>query len=120
MREIKFRVWDKERKIMEQVRDLDFRYGEYSVIIHEPEYIKKLLNTELMQFTGLKDKNGKDVYEGDIIAHKNPEWLGGFQQKWVIKFKEFSDEYEDYIGYRILKENEEVIGNIYENPELLK
>lgn len=74
----------------------------------------------VVQYTGLKDKNGKEIYEGDIIKH---DYYVDAQE---IKFNERLITYKCYpADVFILKvdeeqENFEIIGNIYENPELLK
>lgn len=89
---------------------------------------------ELLQYTGLKDKNGAEIYEGDILELRaNP-----FNKKrdlFQVVFKDggFRDEWNNYIGQYLppdirnrqggrvrLNEACEVIGNIYENPELLQ
>ena len=75
----------------------------------------------LMQFTGLTDKNGKEIYEGDIVDvddYSNGAYFGINQPR-----KRITIQYQDLsvgIGFHILhKNNAEIIGNIYENPELL-
>lgn len=82
----------------------------------------------LMQCTGLKDKNGKLIYEGDIVKYMyyNPERY----TKWIVVFNqntlEFGlkgcghDGYLRLTSYSIINNKVEVVGNIYENPELLK
>ncbi len=129
MREIKFRSWDKKEKKMcnESLMIGNIGLGEGSVIITED--VKKGNELIWMQFTGLKDKNGKEIFEGDIVIHKN-----GY--KYIVEFSEINAKWclvqprkEDgnvlegvYTGgidgqdiWRC-----EVIGNIYENPELLE
>ena len=74
---------------------------------------------ELMQFTGLYDVNGKEIYEGDIIKHRY------FSMKGVAKVY-WNDDEACFLAVEpngtrvILRPNSEVIGNIYENPELLE
>ena len=118
-REIKFRAWDKNQKKIYTVVGLDFAemnviYGEYT-----DWEIHSLKNVILMQFTGLKDKNGVDVYEGDIIESTI---LG-------VKFK--GEVFWETAGWRVKGDDlditlgndkaktRKVIGTIYENPELL-
>lgn len=81
-----------------------------------------------MQFTGLKDKNGKEIYEGDIIQMwvgtkpvtvGNITW-GGWQ--YVVRMEVVGKDKTNYFGYNsedIDPEKIEIIGNIYENPELI-
>lgn len=94
-------------------------------ITYRGDRLKDIL---LMQCTGLKDINGKFIYEGDIIKYLyyNPERY----TKWIVVFNpdtlEFGTRDYGYIGYQrltsysIFNNKVEVIGNIYENPELLK
>lgn len=75
---------------------------------------------ELMQFTGLKDKNGKEIYEGDIVSHSMNDYTIPLS---VVSFKDgmfvFSDD-EDTTELIESLDYCEVIGNIYENPELIQ
>jgi len=116
MREIKFRAWDKEMKIMQ------YDIGKC--------YIRQLSDdwgmTIWMQYTGLKDKNGKEIYEGDIVeASISSEWDEEVprNERAVVVFEE--DRYwckSQYTPdwYEMDAFSWEVIGNIYENPELLE
>ena len=132
-REIKFRAWLKEENKMVNVETIDFseksiQYLEKNEIIDA--YLLRttfLEDIELMQYTGQKDKNGKEIYEGDILKYNFP-YDGRLKHVSPVKFLEteasfgIKDRYENEIPlYRIAANNYfEVIGNIYENEELLK
>lgn len=126
MREIKFRAWLKEDKKMVNVETMDFtdksiQYLKKSEIINA--YILKresFDDVELMQYTGVKDKNGKEIYEGDIVILNDAEE----ENRCIVKYK-----YGSYILIDgDLRENLsnvedrflEVVGNIYQNKNLLK
>jgi uncharacterized phage protein (TIGR01671 family) len=116
MREIKFRAWDERRKDMYYINDF-YWFEEEGV--HDSNGEGHYANYILMQYTGLKDRNGKDIYEGDIIRDND-----GFL--WVVYFEDGiycakGGEFET-IEYLIefCPEWCEVIGNIYKNPELLE
>jgi len=135
MREIKFRAWDKWNSKMANVVEIRWvRNGDEIkkaiVQIDVDQDTNKaimLKDLELMQFTGLKDKNGKEIYEGDVIQWEEQEdWSTNVYKKTAeVKFvdgafrthTEFTSN-ENNLG--IVATWGEVIGNIYENPELLK
>jgi len=124
-REIKFRAWDKDKKEMVggfgvhsdfgHAFDMDFDNGE--------EYIFE--NYILMQFTGLKDKNGKEIYEGDIVMiyrFKRDNDIGEVKYHFNRFVIGFSDNFGDLgkVEFYASKMNDyDVIGNIHENKELL-
>ena len=127
MREIRFRAWDKKYKILHPVVSL-ICWVDRSAILQGgcvDDVELDLDEIELMQFTGLHDKNGKEIYEGDILQ------VGGgilFTEKLIVKWGECDYGFvihclSDGSYYKDLKDCQpskvEVIGNIYENGELL-
>ena len=130
MRKIKFRVWDKCLKYMhicgENGHD-DCFYDENNNFhyynLQNGDGSGEKGNYILMQYTGLKDKNGKEIYEADIVRIDCPT----MKMTGEIKYSEMSamfylyDEIEDIEETLWYQEKEyEVLGNIYDNPELLK
>jgi uncharacterized phage protein (TIGR01671 family) len=129
MREIKFRAWVTNR---EGVTYSNGDHMEYGVTIVDGKYadvescwdIHGTYNYPLMQYTGLKDKNGKEIYEGDVISKAGAYvlwcerlacWAFDFDSEKgkcheVPLYYEKTGKTWDYF---------EVIGNIYENPELI-
>ena len=122
MRDIKFRAWEKSLKEMIPVYNIDFE----SKIINTNSAWRMFDEVELMQYTGLKDKNGKEIYEGDVCSYlpKNAKHIY-FETKWddgyvtfiITAYKPFFHSLR--FGFDIAAGELEVIGNIYENPELL-
>lgn len=117
---LKFRAWDKIEKSMSDV----FSINELAENTYPMEY--SLMNYDIMQFTGLLDKPGKEIYEGDIVTG-NLFFNGGTlptmgQIKWDDGFAAFC---LLNLGGNTLLHNHDrtsfkIIGNIYENPELLE
>jgi len=73
-----------------------------------------------MQYTGLKDKNGKEIYEGDLLEADwpNPSKVEFVNGKYMKSFFDYAN--DRFVPEIIVTDQDEVIGNIYENPELLK
>lgn len=118
----KFRVWHHELGRLMSVKCMFFQDSE----IEEFELNDALMNDyitaypdeiELMQSTGLKDKNGKEIFEGDVV--KCNGLLGtieSFKAMWICSFMK----YNNYQKVGFFAQEIEVVGNIYENPELLE
>ena len=156
-RPIKFRAWDKVEKKMVHVSSVSFSHRNdgtmwFATPKGEGEHVHEIvIDGELMQFTGLHDKNGKEIFEGDILKVKwsiksespDSEWkaeehIAGVEWShpgWKIRWSYFSKPfeidgnkelcwYDDYHrsnqpgAFHKLTEFE-VLGNIYESPELL-
>jgi len=116
MREIKFRAWDNGEMLNDVIPT---NYGEI-ITVHPMINDLKLRKVDaIMQYTGLKDKNGKEIYEGDIVEKNEGEY-----SREVIEYGGEQTDYESGgYAYGIFLEwsidSYIVIGNIYENPELL-
>ncbi|KIV60342.1 hypothetical protein TS65_00585 [Aneurinibacillus migulanus] len=74
------------------------------------------IEAELMQYTGLKDRNGRDIYEGDINGSDEPMYVAYQDGCFGLKFKNNPSYFDSCINWDQL----EIIGNIYQNPELLE
>lgn len=128
MRKLIFRAWDRKEKKMVTIHDLKWRRGFGSALIGwEPPVGKKL-----MQFTGLKDRKGVDIYEGDIVDVQYPKKdkvMMGKNWKYIGEVKWMNDEPSFMIKVKgkpgadsLYRANEkcEIIGNIYEDKKPLK
>ena len=121
MREFKFRAWDLDRKQMMRVLSIEWLDAVYVSYWNEQGVARA--NNILMQYTWLKDKNGKEIYEGDIItcsAYQREQEEIAEGTKVVVTY---SSGYFYPFWYNAGRRSEvydsEVIGNIYENPELI-
>lgn len=131
-REIKFRAWDKTNKVMCDVNYLKFSKVQYLNVGYRVTTNGKTTDENsllddnmsgtcaLMQYTGLKDKNGKEIYESDIFVMSDPKF------KHIIEWHDtgFMGKQAGtlgcYVGLEYWREIIEVIGNKYENPDLLE
>ena len=112
MRTIKFRAWNTDGMVTQPLDGL-FGLQRFLGFLHE--------DAELMQYTGLKDKNGKEIYEGDIVTADNlvcvVEWGShGWVAKWERPRRGTIDYGKPDLGFRL----HEVIGNIYEHKDLME
>ncbi len=137
MRDLEFRAWDREYKVMCKVDVIAFGLGAHLIglpveeelqyqdgyrgdytILPKGERFRTCNQIELMQYTGLKDSNGQEVYEGDIANYWGKvvtiiydEESAGFAMRGLEKW--------DCHFLRPNPKDYEVIGNIYSNPDLL-
>ena len=145
MRDIKFKVWDKIESLMfDKVEYIGFSDKVVHLKTHNLCDDEELMNfngnrwqdkcggfndidfteIELMQYTGIKDKNGVEIYEGDIVKYKDYD---DYLYKVVFVKNECrffavgvtETQSENYLGYKI-NNKLKVIGNIYETPNLLR
>ena len=120
MKRLKLKAWDKINKIMCDVEVLDF--VNKNAVLSSPAYgVIAFKDIELLEYTDLEDKNGNEYYLGDIGRFDNGD-------TFTLKMEDWREVYADWIGepkcsdqvrdlYRI--ERAKIIGNIFENPELL-
>lgn len=120
MREIKFRAFLKKEKCICKVLAVELNRGlDGTLQVEYPDGAKITLNlrsVELMQYTGNKDKNGKEIYEGDIVkTFEEPFFVFYSPEHFCYLLKDVDGYLETMKSYRT-----QVLGNIYENPELLE
>ena len=127
MKEIKFRAWVKDRKAIFEVVLINYVTKKVTYLLERVGHLlsirdAKFNDVELMQYTGLKDKNNKEIYEGDILFESFGERYykvvfenGGFRAEFKGDFDEHSFDLIDVVAQGC-----EIVGNIYENPELME
>jgi len=128
MREIKFRAWDKLKKSMHDVGGINFIEG--IVILWKQTgsvrstYYAELDSIELVEYTGRKDKNAVEIYEGDVVFIEEYDGPG---ETYVVNYKDA--EWRLVNGPKVFDEDSlhlfsseelEIKGNIYENKDLME
>jgi len=137
MREQKYRAWDKSNKLMTTIQQIKYcsngSLRSISLWTKEKDtaYTVHPTKVELMQYIGRKDKNKTEIYEGDIM---HVHWTNGFSwgtgylkgevifQKGAFAIRRHESDHYYFCNFKHIDELTEfkVIGNIYENPELMK
>lgn len=113
---IKFRVWDREKGMDYSPELNDFEKGMHWFSYLEDNYYE--VNYELMQYTGQKDSQDKEIYEGDILSSEKEQT---FLVEWGLTgfvLERLGKEWNTKVKYPIYR-NTTIIGNKYENPELI-
>ena len=122
----KFRAWLKNDKKMIDVDEIHFDNGQLDFIGDAITFMREADEIELMQSTGLFDKNGQEIFEGDVVTN------GWKRQGVIFGTQEVEEDFGSiriYRGFNLylgggypnaIMSEFEVVGNIYENPDLLE
>lgn len=135
MREIKFRAWNPDSKTMSYMGHLQIGANSW-VFFNDEASVAYSDRSKLMQYTGLIDKNRKEIYQGDLLMFTNPEGESFYQgiaevtaKSCGYSFNPIPDLtehemmincYDSSMFWHRPEEDIEVIGNIYEHPHLLE
>lgn len=135
MRDLKFRSWYGGKMTYVDLEDLRANVGFEDAERNVYEFATDRKNNPVMQYTGLKDRNGREIYEGDIVEHpyypekqiSNVFYKNGSFGTYMDGTKLYGSDDIHGRGWIELSQNSwstdedfEVIGNIYENPDLLR
>lgn len=120
----KFRAWLKEEKRMTDVNEMTFIDGEVYLISDVTDFYA-YEEFKLMQSTGLKDKNGKEIFESDIVKFTITNGFDYVVDEYgVVTYKQGAffivKDFAEYLISYVYTKEVEVIGNVYENQELLE
>ena len=127
---IKFRAWDKLTDTIQDVLDINFKektvtVSQKGIVWYKHDNLRSFEYVILMQSTGLKDKNGVEIFVGDIVKNDEGEMGQVVYLKQESGFVVILSKSDYRLGHRNTGEpydvaiGQEVIGNIHENPELL-
>ena len=146
MRKIKFRVWDEEERKMFNQKDVIIYFDVIGESIFMKDIHRELCDYKLMQYTGINDINGKEIYEGDILSYKHITYTDCSKTKIEeieeeslieiiahapiasivkphsknVKCFGYDNVNKECLILDLTSDEVEIIGNIYENPELLE